>query len=192
MDFNSGIALADEFKLNHNFIPAGTALKNHSRKMVERKFPEIKPLLDYLFTLLPERKKHEMVDVFKVDLTSKKGTCVDTGWHLDGKMNPDDLEHYAIWSEGDFRTLFHQGRLKGVINEFPKNPNARHELFSKLLGHDLNDETKGFEIPNRVPVVYSTFDFHKGRVATHDCQRVFVRVMTSNVIKPKPFTRLES
>jgi hypothetical protein len=186
MDFNTHVALADEFVFAHDFLPVGTVLKNHSRNMIERKIPELKPLLDYLFMLLPENKKHEMVDVFKVNIDASKGTCVDTGWHLDGKMNPDDLERYCIWSEGDFRTLFHTKKTKGEIESFPKNPSERHDLFSRLLGHDLHDESKGFEVPNCVPAVYSTLDFHKGRVATHNGQRMFVRVMTSNEIKPKP------
>jgi hypothetical protein len=55
------------------------------------------------------------------------------------------------------------------------------------MQRDLENESGGFEIPNGTPVTYTTFDFHKGRRVFTSARRTLIRVMSSDLIKPKPF-----
>lgn len=164
----------------------GIGLKDCSRKVVERQYPEMKVLLDHLFSLIPQ-KKFALVDVFHLDFKDAQKTCVNSDWHLDGKMRVDNPEHYAIWAEGGCLTKFMVEPMV-VCREEMESRNAfnRFAFFRKTLGSHFHDDDIGFEIIERQPISYTTFDFHKGRnIPTREGERFFCRVMTSDFFRPK-------
>lgn len=164
--------------------------KDVSMQVVEKHFPKYLELAKTLAALLPA-KKYLSVTISAKDYRVGESTCLDTGWHTDGLMNQDDPEHYAIVCFGPdgSRTMFCVEPLTGYINETPSNIQERIQFFGNLMQRDLNNEAGGLEVPHGCPITYTTFDVHKGRKVCIAGKRVFIRVMASNHIKPKPFER---
>jgi hypothetical protein len=105
-------------------------------------------------------------------------------------MNNDNQEQYVMWCYGEdgLRTAFHTKTINYPTDIVqPNTIEGRHALFSRILGHSLDNEDADFttQIPNQTPVSYTTFDFHKGRIATKPGSRILIRVMCSDTIRPK-------
>jgi hypothetical protein len=164
-------------------------IRDASRSAIAKYLGEYEAVVEHLFSLIPE-KRHQVVSITSEILHPGRNTCLDIGWHLDGRMQRDDPEHYALVCFGDdgFRTMFCADRIVGQIPVTPTTVEGRHQLFGKLMQRDLHNESGGIEIPNGQPVVYTTFDFHKGRQVITTGRRVLIRVMSSNLIKAKPFS----
>jgi hypothetical protein len=184
--FNTGVLMHPTCELDVTMLPK-VRVKNASVNWVNANLPEYACLVGELMAVIPE-KRFQLVDISYANLHAGQGTCVDTGWHLDGRMDEEDQEHYALWCYGsdDSRTLFHKSRIEHKRICQPKTIEARHSLFSDILKHRLDDEDMNFSfvVPDQTPVSYSTFDFHKGRRSDSAGTRVLVRVMSSNHIKP--------
>src|SRR5690554_4705091 len=172
-------------------IPVTAASPMKARNIALERFVSMHPqygdIVHHMASKLPE-KRFMSVSMSAQLFNDKQpmNTCVDTGWHLDGRMNPNDVDHYALICFGDdgTRTLFHRLTLDcETVTSIPKTPAERQALFSSLLAHDLHDESVGFEVPNATPVYYTTFDFHKGRAVKKPASRLFIRVLSSNHIR---------
>ena len=185
--FNAGVRLGEELSLNARALPHVTVKNVGLARFLER-YPEYLDVTEALRSMLPEEKRFLTISVWSQHLKKGANTCVNTGWHLDGKMNPGDLEHYALvcFADDGLRTMFHGSTLTVSMPEInsPVAPDGRDELFQQILKHDLHDESFGWEIPNATPVGYSALDFHKGRQSVVSGHRTFVRLMTSNAIRP--------
>lgn len=153
------------------------SLKDFSVNAIKQKVEGIELLIDPMVDLIP-KKKYVLVDFFAKDYKAGSCTCVDTGWHLDGKLNPEDREQYVIWSKGDFRTQF----ATQFSNDLVPSQDTRKEDFENII---LSSDFSIFEVKNCKPIVYDSFCFHKGRVVKYNSRRLFCRVMTSNHIFPK-------
>ncbi|MBE0468073.1 MAG: hypothetical protein IBX55_01020 [Methyloprofundus sp.] len=182
--------LRHPFIFNPNHIK-GLKIKDASPKKVIQNHPELEPIINHLFSLIPNQK-HLLVDINHTDFSKENLTCRNSDWHLDGRMIEDFPEHYAIWSAGEFRTKFMDQVIQASSEMLElTNPLSRFKIFHDLLGEDLKNDEMGFEVPEMTPITYTTFDFHKGRkVKTRTGDRFFIRVMSSNYIRPRPLRRL--
>ena len=186
--FNNEWAVNKAFEVDIATLPR-INLKDADYRAVVRHLPEYAKLLEHLFSLIP-KKRHSLVDIAFGAFNQGSSTCKDTGWHIDGKMDKDKQEDFAIWCDADdgLRTAFYKVPInyQAPISQ-PTSIAGRHALFESILKHSLLDEPPEltYEIPRQTPVSYRSFDFHKGRVATDTGKRVFIRVMTSDVIRPK-------
>lgn len=152
--------------------------KDCSLNYIDKKFGNlVSTKIDNLKGFLPDRKFLTVDIGFQVFKRGDK-SCVDTGWHVDGIGND-----YLILCEGDFRTEFLGKPLDLPI------PNERSELrnFNKTIACKFSDVISGSEIPDSTLVRYSSLDIHKGRVATSDGQRLFLRLCSSDYLKPKNY-----
>ena len=156
---------------------------------VSKHLGQYQDVVERLCALLHEQK-YTLVSITNEFLQPGTGTCLDTGWHLDGRMVQDAPEHYALVCFGDdgARTMFCDVPFSGQIPVAPTTQEGRQQLFGRLMQRDLENEAGGFEIPNGAPITYTTFDFHKGRRVLTAGRRILIRVMTSNLIRPKPFS----
>ncbi|MCO4319978.1 hypothetical protein [Aliidiomarina quisquiliarum] len=153
-----------------------------------RVYPQLEPVVAALSNVIPVQRKYLGLSVWSQVFEPMDTTCSDDGWHLDGRMNPDSPDYYGLICFGadGFRTMFYKGVVSAELPDtLPTTPESRRAYFQKALAHDLSDESFGFEIPNATPVGYSTFDFHKGRVAPQGGTRLFVRLAASDFIRPK-------
>jgi hypothetical protein len=164
----------------------GIAVKDGSKGVVLKRYPQLEPLVEHLFGLLPD-KKFKNVDVFHLDFSKESKTCKNADWHLDGKMLTESPEHYAIWCDGDYRTKFMHTPMQVEKDRIEAAQGfSRFVFFKEFLGKDLHNDELGEEVPNKTPISYTTFDFHKGRnVTAPEGERFFIRVMTSDFIAPK-------
>jgi hypothetical protein len=150
--------------------------KDCSLKFLKSKFDnELLDDINYLVSHLPNPKKFITIDIGYQLFTKGTKSCRNTGWHVDGVGND-----YLMYIAGDFRT------------EFMVNPDAHlfPEERDKLL--EFNNsiqkiEAEGEEIPNKTLIQYTSKDIHKGRVATGDGERFFLRVCSSDYLTPKNF-----
>lgn len=148
--------------------------KNCSLRFLEKNFGnDLTNKIKDLFSLLPERK------FFTVDIgyqVFKEGTktCKNTGWHVDGVGND-----YLIFCQGDFRTEF----LADVSSE--QFPDVRGDLlrFNNSIACKYSDHA-GKEIPDATIVQYNSTHIHRGRRATHEGQRIFLRLCSSEYLVP--------
>lgn len=145
--------------------------KNCSLKFLERKFDKdlvlkIKEISEYL----PIR------DFITIDIgyqVFKEGSksCVNTGWHVDGVGND-----YLMYIDGDFRTIFAQTDLGCEVKSKDNLLEFNNRIEKLLLAGD--------EIPNATLIKYTSKDIHKGRVATSAGARFFLRVCSSDYLRP--------
>ncbi|WP_445766742.1 hypothetical protein [Rheinheimera sp.] len=166
-----------------------TKVRDVTVSAISKHLPQYEAIVQSLLAMLPQ-KRYSLVTISAERLSQGQGSCVDTSWHLDGKMDATSPEHYALvcFADDGNRTLFCDEQVIGWINKTPESIEERRALFGGLLKRDLHCESGGIEIPNATPVIYSTFDFHKGRNVQYAGRRVLVRVMTSDLIRPKPFS----
>jgi len=153
--------------------------------------PEYEPVVSALLALLPQ-KRYMSVMVMAETIRVGNRTCVDSQWHVDGRLSEGNVDHYALvcFGEGDVRTMFYRDAIDAEPIDKPDSINARLAAFKTILGHDLQDENFGYVVPNGVPVAYTSSDFHKGRVAQRESRRVLVRVTASDVIRPRKIKRI--
>lgn len=164
--------------INFSWNEGLIGLKDFNLKTIQRNYKTLMPLVEPLVDILPVKKKYILVDFFEQELKPNTGTCVHTGWHLDGKMNVDDPEYYVIWAKGDYRTLF----ANAFESDIEIDLSDKQKSFDSILN---SSNVSHFEVCDSVPILYNTFSFHKGRDVHSNGKRTFCRVMTSNLIEPK-------
>lgn len=185
MRYNSTVRFGQPLPVSAEVLP-NIKMSNIDAALFCVAFPAYKSIVENLLSLLPE-KRYAAVTVMAEYLTEGRGTCVDTCWHLDGRLCDGNQDHYALvcFGDEDVRTMFYARQFDGDAIVSPVGIDGRNGAFEAVLGHDLHDECHGYVVPNGIPVVYTSLDFHKGRVAMHRTRRVLVRAMTSDVIKPQ-------
>lgn len=186
LQFNQTITTGKTLALDASALPRVNAW-SASPKQVLRRYPAFGPIVDTLRSMLSQ-KRFETLSISSQTFTKDSPTCVDTGWHVDGRMNPANPDEYALicFGSDDMRTLFHNQPMTADIPHYGINsPGNRARTFSAILGHDLHDESFGFEVPNATPIAYTTFDFHKGRRVQEHGQRLLIRLSVSDFIKPR-------
>lgn len=183
--YNSTVRFGEPLPVSAEALPS-IKISNIDYVLFCEAFPAYTSVVENLLSLLP-KKRYAAVTVMAEYLTEGRGTCVDTCWHLDGRLSDGNQDHYALvcFGDEDVRTMFYARQFDGEAIVSPVGIEGRNSAFEAVLGHELHDERHGFVVPNSVPVVYTSLDFHKGRVATRRTRRVLVRAMTSDVIKPQ-------
>ncbi len=163
---NQPLKFNPDFSFKNNL-----SLKDFSVQAIVRHYPHVKDLLDEVLPLI-EHKAFITVDYSELVLTKGQKTCKDTGWHVDGIGN-----QYLLVSFGDFRTKFLGKKSPAKNQEDLRLHNQRlSSLFSLEQGH---------EVENGVPVVYDSSDVHCGQKASFDGKRVFLRICSSDYLRPK-------
>jgi hypothetical protein len=161
-----------EIKLGVNFKEP-FFYKNCSLKFLEKKFDKelVLKIKDITESNLPNPKAFITYDIGYQVFEEGTKSCVNTGWHIDGVGND-----YLMYAVGDFRTIFSQ-------TDFGCLPDSR----DKLLEFNNSIEKlilAGEEIPNATLIRYTSKDIHKGRVATSAGARFFLRVCSSDYLRP--------
>jgi hypothetical protein len=190
--FNQTSQLGNALPLCAAGLPKGLSIRNARLELVERLYPELRPLTQALLSMV-ESKKYLSVSVYNQSFNDDKATCVDAGWHIDGRLNPDNPDQYALicFGEDGTRTMFHNQPREASLPAVPlQTLEARRAYFTEVLESSLDDESIGFEVPNATPIAYTTFDFHKGRVAPAGSSRLFIRLLSSDLIRPEPDRRI--
>jgi hypothetical protein len=176
MNYNTSVILCSDV-IDYSFEDSPVGLKDFSYKAITNKVAGISKLIDPLIDRL-EIKKYILIDFFDQALKPNGKTCVNTGWHLDGSLVSDDREQYVIWADGEFRTQF----ATPFSSEILIDKNNKQSSFDNIIG---SSSFSIFEVENKKPIIYDSFAFHKGREVDRHSHRLFCRVMTSNLIKPK-------
>jgi len=144
-----------------------------------RRFPHMADLVLGMKSLLPERK-NILVDLIVEDHKVGDTTCRDVRWHFDGDYAGNNA--YVLWCRGPNRT------------EFPETtpeldpPSDRESQNRYLEGLGL----RGVEVPEMTAVTYDSRIPHRGVVCKITGKRIFVRLLSTDTIKPKNFIRRES
>lgn len=158
-----------------NSFTKSFCIKDCSVKFALNKMPWHATLLTELINLVPEKKKFLTVDILEQSFTSGNiNTCRDTNWHVDGLNN-----NYLIVAFGDHRTMYHKESL--VLSNIADLAERNQFIVDSLS----DSEDGGFEIPDGVPILYTSDDIHKGRIATPGTKRVLVRLCMSDYLCPK-------
>jgi hypothetical protein len=144
-----------------------------------RRFPHISEVVLGMKSLLPERKT-VLVDMIVKDHRVGDPTCRDVRWHFDGDYWGNNA--YVLWSRGPNRT------------EFPEtipvlDPPVERESQNRYLE---NLGLKGVEVPEMAAVAYDSRTPHRGVVCKISGKRIFVRLLSTDTIKPKNFIRRDS
>lgn len=124
-------------------------------------------------------------DYYLVDLVVKNykvgnKTCADIRYHLDGDYKRDN--QYCIYCEGENRTIFCDEKID--FSNFPEDRDSQNDLLDLLL-----KDKHSYEIQEKSFVVYDSKKPHKGVTCKKNGTRTFLRLMGTNYIKPKNYTR---
>lgn len=139
-------------------------------KILKRK-PYLNPLLSELIPLLPA-KKFITVDYYEQILEEGQPTCRNPIWHVDGQMND-----YLLICWGDFKTKF---------SDFVLNlSDSRLENMKLIKDYQAEVEEFSWEAQNGDAIIYDSHSLHRGQLATFDSRRVFLRICSSDYIKPR-------
>lgn len=141
-----------------------------------RRFPHMAGVVSTMKELLPERR-HVLVDmIVKIHRPGEK-TCRDVRWHFDGDYGGTNA--YALWAKGPNRTEFPE-----IIP--PLDPPSDREAQNRYLeGLGL----RGVEVPEMCVAAYDSRIPHRGVVCSTPGKRFFLRVLSSETIRPKNFVR---
>lgn len=134
--------------------------------------PDLKDILKELIPLIPQRK-FLTVDYSELCLKRGSKTCRDPRWHVDGVGND-----YLIINFGECRTRFLNQKVD------PNILNTPLKELNNLLGESLK-HLQGEEIPEGVPVLYTSSDIHKGNVCSKETKRILLRLCSSDYLQPK-------
>ena len=139
-----------------------------------RRFPHMGSVVEPMRGLLPDRANY-LVDMIVKDHIPGERTCRDVRWHFDGDYWGNN--EYALWAKGPNRTLFPA--------EVPElDPPENREYQNRYLeGLGL----VGVEVPEMTVVRYGSRTPHRGVVCSVPGKRVFLRVLSTDTIKPKNF-----
>ena len=162
-------------KLPLNFDKS-SSLKDFSVERILELRPELGPLLADLIPHLPQ-KKFITVDYSELNLKKGSRTCKDPRWHVDGVDN-----QYIILNFGISRTRFLNQEVPEGLSDLSGHDNLK-ELNSTLA--DTFKHEQGSEIPDGVPVLYSSKDIHKGNVSLEEGKRILLRICASDYLRPK-------
>ena len=121
-----------------------------------------------------------LIDVKVQNLSKGQYTCVNKGWHLDGKgiirqrTSHDSLFHIIQW--GGAPTLF-------IKHPFSCDGWGIHQtMLAKHLHLDVNPR---YELEPYIYHSYGEFHWHRCGQATEDCTRFFIRIIESDYIKER-------
>lgn len=96
------------FKINDRRIDK-IGIKDSSVRFIKERFPEIMPHIEDVLIIADQNKTREFrfitIDVFSKVYFKDEKTCVDPGWHVDGK---DSDNEYFIVCFGSNRTIFQE------------------------------------------------------------------------------------
>lgn len=159
------------FNLELDFT-SSLMLKNHSLSRLLKLRPEIAALVPSLDALLPQ-KEFLTIDYFEQVLKAGRATCVNPAWHVDGVNN-----HYLMLIFGQWRTEF-------ALNSYPI-PEGKdlREVNFKISQSLKKEDVPRFEIPEATPLLYNSFQVHRGRVPTTEGKRILLRLCRSDYLKP--------
>lgn len=144
-----------------------------------RKFPHMADVVSSMRGHLPERE-HVLVDMIVKVHVPGDSTCKDVRWHFDGDYGGTNA--YALWARGPNRTEFPE-----TIPELDP-PSDRESQNRYLEGLGL----RGVEVPEMHVATYDSTVPHRGVVCGVPGKRIFLRVVSTDTIKPKNFVRRES
>jgi hypothetical protein len=164
-----------EVTIHHNFKEQ-FFWKDCSLNFLRKHFDEllVKSIESLIHDGLSNPKKYLTVDIgFQLFKEGSK-SCKNTEWHVDGVDN-----NYLMWIDGDFRTEFQTAGETPKL--FPKDKSKLLEFNKTLEG----SAAAAVEIPNATLIKYSSQDIHKGRVATSAGKRFFIRICSSDYLRPK-------
>lgn len=158
-----------EWSLDFN---SSLMLKNHSLPRLLKVRPELENLIPTLDAFLPA-KEFLTLDYFEQVLRKGLPTCVNPAWHVDGVNN-----HYLMLILGEWRTEF-------ALNSYPI-PEGKdlREVNFKISQSLKKEDVPRFELPELTPILYNSFQVHRGRVPTTDGKRILLRLCRSDYLRP--------
>jgi len=119
-----------------------------------------------------------LIDVKKQTLEPKQYTCVNKGWHLDGRLNTkprstgDNIYHLILW--GGAPTIFIKEPFRIATLGAEQNK----------IAHILNFDSKvKYEVPKYIWHSYGEYHWHKCGRATVPCTRTFIRITETDYVK---------
>lgn len=134
----------------------------------------VKPVLDKMFSIMPDNDKHWLVD-YKVRDLKKGDSGVDVaGWHLDCITNPrhnSKPETHLLFST-HFGTEY-------ILDELEVLPEETH--FKQVLKRYSDDFWFAQVKPNTI-TQYGRFNLHRAPIAKYDCRRMTLRLTQTEVI----------
>lgn len=146
----------------------------------QRKFSQIGCLTEKMRSYLPNNYKYYLVDLVVQDCSPGRHTCRDIRWHFDGDYNKENK--YILWVKGPNRTQF--------APEIDLNPPEGREYQNQYLEKILAD-IEPITVPDSTIVAYDSKTPHKGVRCVESGQRIFVRLLASNYIRPKRITNAQ-
>lgn len=145
--------------------------KDFSLKSILKVKPYLKETLNKL-THLIETKKFLTIDYQKQILEEGEFTCRRPIWHVDGESN-----EYLLVCWGEFRTKFSTHQLNFM--------SSRKENMNLIKGKEDLIEKLSFEVKDGEVIKYNSHTLHRGRTATHEARRIFLRLCSSDYIRPR-------
>ena len=155
-------------------------MKRMSLEKFKERFPEyIGLVMEMIRGFKVPRKRFITIDFMKRSFKVGESTRLNTRWHCDGVNN-----NYCLFVVGPdhARTEFYKGTLPDV--QKPSKSGDELLEYNNAIDEALA-EAKGEPVPNEKPFYYTSNDIHRGRVVAENCHRIFLRVCSSDYIKPK-------
>lgn len=151
---------------NNKNISLDSALRIYAGSCIE-------PALLNMVSILDPKRKHVLVDVKFHELEVGDIPCIP-GWHIDG--GPDIPSEYVLCVAGSSMTEFNTD-----IASFEYDSNTKR--FCKNMNSIIGDNPSFNAEPWQV-IKYNNLNPHRGAVAKVSGQRLLLRVMCSDHIKP--------
>ncbi len=161
-------------KINEIFV------KDSSFVDFQRKFTQLGCLIEKMRSYLPDNYKYYLVDLVVQNCSPGRQTCRDIRWHFDGDYNKENK--YILWVKGPNRTQF--------APEVELNPPDSRESQNQYLEEILAD-IEPTTVPDSTIVAYDSKTPHRGVKCSESGQRIFVRLLASNYIRPKRITNAQ-
>jgi hypothetical protein len=139
-----------------------------------RKFTELSCLVEKMRIHLPDNYNFYLVDFIVQNCSPGENTCRDIRWHFDGDYNKENK--YVLWVKGPNRTQF----SPEVELNPPDSRESQNQYLEKILAH-----IEPITIPDSTIVAYDSKTPHRGVKCMEAGQRIFVRLLASNYIRPK-------
>lgn len=146
----------------------------------QRKFTLLGCLVEKMRSYLPNNYKYYLVDLVVQNCVPGVKTCRDIRWHFDGDYNKENK--YVLWVKGPNRTQF----APEIILNPPEGREYQNQYLEKILA-DIEPIT----VPDSTIVSYDSKTPHRGVRCVEGGQRIFVRLLASNYIKPKRITNAQ-
>lgn len=145
-----------------------TVYVKYSQRGMDTFHPYITDVIDYMFSLITEKKEYQYIFV-RVDNFKKGDPTFHELWHVDGLLNGGQYDNFLFVSEEP--TEF-------MINECGVAEQRTMERFDKEI-QKLNPEI--FKIPVRTVIKYDGYAVHRGVRVNKTCQRILIRVQNTDM-----------